>query len=141
MEVALFRSVGTVNYLHKEGYGYRLVVDVDPELVRYYRALIPKWIKTNTQMYDPHISVVRHEVPVVMEAWGTHQGESVEFHYSNIIHQGTVYLWLNVFSTALEDLRVELGLPISSPYTVPPDGFSKCFHCTIGNTKELACQS
>jgi hypothetical protein len=28
-----------------------------------------------------------------------------------------------------------LGLPVSSEYTLPPEGFVKCFHMTIGNFK------
>jgi len=133
----LFESVGVLRYSIKEDYGYRLVVEIDPEIVNYYRALIPPWKgKPARQMYAPHISVVRNEVPINLDAWGKYEGEQVPFLYSNHIYHGTVYWWLNAFCTRLEAIRVELGLPVSSQYTMPPEGFVKCFHLTIGNMKD-----
>jgi hypothetical protein len=131
----LYESVGTLNYKHEEGYGYRLVVDIDPEISRYYRSLIPKWHSFNSQMYSPHISVVRHETPARLEFWEKYQGDAIQFVYSNVIQRGEVYWWLNVFSKKLEEIRIELGLPVDSPYTRPPDGFEKCFHTTLANSK------
>jgi hypothetical protein len=133
----LFESVGVLRYTIKEEYGYRLVLEVDQGISDFYRALIPKWIKTNKQMYRAHISVVRYEVPPNLDAWGKYEGEEVKFLYSNYINNGTVYWWLNAFCTRLEEIRVELGLPVSSQYTLPPEGFTKCFHMTIGNNKGL----
>jgi hypothetical protein len=88
-------------------------------------------------MYPAHISVVRKEVPPVLSAWEKYQNEPINFNYSPEIHFGSVYIWLNVFSTELEAIRRELGLPVSSQYTLPPEGFVKCFHCSIGNFKNL----
>jgi hypothetical protein len=133
----LFTSTGILRYSHNDEYGYRLVMDVDRDLANYYRGLIPKWIKTNPQKYPPHVSIVRKEVPKNLSVWGKYEGDSVEFTYSNVVHGGTVYYWMNVFSERLEEIRVELGLPVSSQYTLPPEGFVKCFHMTIGNLKGL----
>lgn len=133
----LFKSSGPLRYRIGQDGGYSLRVEVDQGISDFYRSLIPKWIKTNSQMYPAHISVVRKEVPVNLEFWGKHEGEEVEFVYSNEIHHGTVYWWLNAFSKRLEEVRIELGLPVSSQYTRPPDSWIKCFHITIGNMKGL----
>ena len=130
--MTLYSSTGVIRY------GFtNLVVDIDPEIVRYYRALMPKYIQSNPQMYPAHISVVRKEVPPKMEFWRKYEGEKIEFFYSPIVHQGSVYFWLNVFCSRLEKIRVELGLSISSEYTRPPEGHVHTFHCTIGNSKKL----
>jgi hypothetical protein len=131
----LFNSTGILSYHRSEGGGYKLVVEADKEIGRYYRSLIPKWIRTNAQMYDTHISVVRKEVPPKAEHWGKYAGQPVEFQYENIIRQGKVYFWLNAFCVRLEEIRAELGLPVHSPYTLPPEGFSHCFHITVANVK------
>lgn len=136
MEYTLFKSVGTLRYGYKGG-DYNLVVDVDQGLADYYRSLIPKSISFNRQKYPPHISVVRKEVPINLDLWGKYNGHEIEFVYSNVIRWGQVYYWLDVFSTRLEEIRLELGLPVSSQYTLPPDGFVKCFHCSLCNRKGL----
>ena len=115
----------------------KMFVEVDPEIVRYARALIPKWIRTNPQKYRPHISVVRRETPPNFHLWMKHEGEKIEFQYANTVHSGKVYWWLNAFSVTLEEIRQELGLPVSSQYTRPPGPYIKCFHITIGNVKGL----
>lgn len=114
---------------------HKLVANVDQELSDYYKSLIPKYINVNPQRYPAHISIVRKEVPVHREFWGKYEGESVEFFYSPAIRSGTVYFWLDVFSQRFEEIRLELGLPVRTEYTVPPDGFIKTFHLTIGNMK------
>lgn len=130
-------SAGQLRYSFDEEVGYKLIVEVDPELSRYYRSLIPKYHVANKQRYQPHISVVRKETPPVIDAWGKYEGEDVEFQYDSYIHEGTVYWWLNVFSTRLEDIRIELGLPVSTEYTRPPDTFIKVFHMTLANKKSI----
>ncbi len=135
--MTLFWSKGTLKYNEPGGeYGYRLVVEIDPEITNYYRALIPRHIKLNRQMYPPHVSVVRKEVPPNPEFWGKYEGEEIDFMYDNAIQSGTVYWWLNCFSKRLEDIRLELGLLVDSPYTKPPEGYAKCWHSTLGNLKE-----
>lgn len=128
-------ATGILHYSRGEHGGFRLVVNVDQQISEYYRSLIPKYISLNKQRYPAHISVVRKEVPVNLEFWEKYDGQEVEYFYSPIVCFGRVYCWLNVFSQRLEEIRLELGLPVSSEYTLPPEGFVKCFHMTIGNFK------
>ena len=135
MNFGMLKSTGILKYGKSFNSGVKLILEVDQGISRFYKSLIPKYYTANPQKHFPHISVVRHEQPPNMEFWGKYQGIYVDFYYSNIIHNGTVYWWLDAFSTHLEEIRVELGLPISSHYTQPPDGFNKVFHITIGNSK------
>jgi hypothetical protein len=133
--MSLYWSKGTLVYGADNNGLSKLNVLVDPGIVSLYRALIPPYYTANPQMYAPHISVVRKETPPNMEFWGKYEGEVVEYAYSPEIHRGTVYWWLNAFCVRLEEIRTELGLPVSSQYTMPPEGFVKCFHITLGNSK------
>lgn len=128
----LFFSSGVIHYRPDH-----LVVDVDQEITRYYRSLLPKTIYLNTQMYSSHISIVRKETPRHPQFWGKYEGQTVGFYYNNVIRNGTLYYWLDVFSIRFEIIRVELGLTVSSPFIEPPPGFLHCFHTTLGNVKEL----
>ena len=129
----MFESVGKLRYSGE----YRLVVEVDPELARYYRALIPSWLPANRPRWPAHITIVRpeKEVPIHLEYWGKYEGDSVPFLYDPEIKSGKIYYWLNIWCKRLEDIRTELGLPVRSEFTLPPEGFVKCFHCTIANMK------
>lgn len=117
----------------------RLVVDIDPGIASYYRSLIPKSMPVNGTRYAPHVTVVRptKEVPTNITVWKKYEGETVEFCYSPLIHTDGVYFWLNVLCKRLEAVREELGLPILSRFTVPPEGFRKFFHATIANVKGI----
>lgn len=130
----LFQSTGTLKYSE---HGLNLRVEVDPEIVRYYRAFLPKSFKCNHQAYAPHISVVRKELPLNMAAWRKYDNEPVVFEYANIVYSGEIYVWLNAYCRRLEDIREELGLPRTSEITRPPSGWDWTFHITIGNTKCL----
>ena len=134
MNDILYSSIGVFEY-HLSDSNYKAIVRIDQEISNFYRALIPKWIQVAPQMYPAHISVVRKEVPPNKDVWGKHAGEKIKFLYSPIIHHGEVYWWLNVFCKRLEEIRLELGLPVDSLYTRPPDGMKKTFHMTLGNTK------
>jgi len=113
---------------------YWLVVDVDPGIVEFARALVPKAIRLNRQKFAPHITVVRNEKPVNMGAWRAHEGEIVQFTYSPIVFDDGLYWWIGASCPRLQEVRVELGLPEFSEFTRPPD-MSDLFHITIGNTK------
>ncbi len=132
----LLSSSGLLCYSQDDGQ-YRLVVEVDLELTRYYRSLIPKWLDWNKPRWPSHITVVRPYKETVpnLKPWGKYQGELIEFEYDNFLYNGTVYYWLNIFSNRLEEIRAELGMEVSSPYTKPPEGYIKCFHCTVANCK------
>ena len=81
------------------------------------------------------ISLVRKEIPKNLDAWGKYEGKKIEFKYSPDIQCDERYWWLNVYSKTLENIREELGLPVGSRYTRPPDGHEHVFHVTIANRK------
>lgn len=113
---------------------YRLVVDIDPGITDFYRALVPKTVRLNRQKFAPHITVVRETSLPSPARWGAHEGERILFEYNPEIQEGHVYYWLEVYSERMGDIRVELGLPRSGPNTRPPDG-AECFHTTLDNLK------
>lgn len=131
-----FESSGTLRYSINP---YKLIVEVDKDLAKYYRSMIPKYFKTNTQAYSPHISVVRNETPAKLEFWHKYEGEIIVFTYSNIIYQNDTYYWINVYSRQLEDIREELGLLRKSDFPSPhrPLEFDWTFHITVGNAKDI----
>lgn len=126
-----YKSIGKLRY------GYtNLVLDIDPDIAKYYRKLIPKSIWLRPQKYDPHISVVRKEkTQPKMEFWRKYEGEKIEFIYSNVIRNSDQYYWLDVWSKRLEEIRTELGLINDSLFIKPLEGFTKTFHITLGNMK------
>lgn len=132
----MFKSKGYIHYDDSEG--FRLTVEVNQDLADYYRALIPKYYNARRSRYPAHITVVRPEKenPPKIRYWGDHEGERVEFLYDPFVYSDKGYYWLNCWCKRLEEIREELGLPITSRYTLPPSGFTKCFHCTVGNYKE-----
>ena len=111
----------------------RLVVEIDKEIPRYYRSLIPKSISQHGQipMYAPHISVIRKEIPPDMTNWKKYSGQSVDFEYDPYIHIDEKYCWMSCYSSNLEAIRVELGLQRHRFMTENP-----CFHTTIMNFKK-----
>lgn len=132
----MFSSTGTLSYGYDNNKLLKLIVNIDSEISRYYCSFIPKYYTINRQMYPPHITVVRKEKPPNLKVWNKYEGQEIEFFYSNqVFHEG-VYFWLNAFSTKLEEIRLELGLPISSKYTRPPDSFERVFHITLANCKQ-----
>jgi hypothetical protein len=134
----LYKSTGTIKSEIVESYGPRLILEIDQGLIDYYFSLIPKYVYPRRQKYKAHISVVRKEIiePEYINTFNKLNNNQIDFYYSPIIHFGEVYCWLNVFSTDLESLRKSLGLEVSSLYTLPPEGFKKCFHTTIANFKK-----
>lgn len=136
MNFGMYKSTGILRYATGNA-GVKLIVEVDPGITAFYKSLIPKYYVANPQKYAPHISVVRKELPPRMDVWGKYEGQPVDFYYDGIVREGTVYWWLDTYSVKLEEIRLELGLPVSSPYTLPPEGFSKCFHTTLANKKSM----
>lgn len=134
-EIKTFESKGVLRY--STSTGYRLAVDVDQQLTNYYRSLIPKWKSVTRPRWPAHITLVRpeKEIPIHLEHWEKYADEPIKFLYESHIYEGTMYYWLNIWCKRLEDIRRELGLPVISQYTLPPEGFIKCFHCTLGNKK------
>jgi len=130
----MFKSIGTLIY--SELPQIKLALEIDPQIAKYYRSLIPKYISLSVPMHAPHISVIRKAIPPNMNLWGKYQGEQIEFTYDPEICFGTVYCLIKCYSTRLEDIREELGLSRHSSVTRPPDE-QPCFHTTLGNFKHL----
>ena len=126
------QSIGKLNFSISETHGHRLVVDVDSDIARFARSLIPRFYDVRIPKYPPHISLVRGEQP--NEKWGLRHGQEVEFEYYPGVYNDSVYWWMRVGFKNLREIREELGLAPSSKITRPPDGFD-CFHITIGNMK------
>jgi hypothetical protein len=133
----LYKGKGVLRYFQEENIPnqYKLIVLTDQGIADFYRSLIPKYIYIKPQFYPAHISVVRKETPINIDFWGKYEDEEINFEYSNEIKNGTVYWWINVFSKRLEEIRLELGLSIKEEYTMPPYGYKKTFHMTLGNVK------
>jgi hypothetical protein len=127
----MFSSMGTLQYVENP---FKVIVEVDPDLVRYYRSFIPKSVIFNIPLYSPHISVVRNEVIPNPQFWGKYEGEIITFDYEGEIGSSLNYYWLNVFSQRLEDIRTELGLP-NANFPLSPAN-RKYFHITLANLKE-----
>lgn len=129
----MFYSTGILKYFSNP---LKLIVQVDQGISDFYRTLIPKSHYVQRQMYAAHISVVRKEKPPKMDLWGKHQNRKIVFEYDNMIYNNETYYWLNAYAKELEEIRLELGLPICSPWTRSPDGRHR-FHVTIGNIKNV----
>ena len=121
-----FTGTGTLHY----GPGDRVVLNIDPEIARYYRSFIPKSKRVNSTRYHPHITVIRsgREKAQNLESWGLHEGENFSFQYNPEVIEDHTYYTLKAYSKDLEDIRIELGLPRMRI------GYD-CFHITIGNKK------
>jgi hypothetical protein len=125
----MYESTGILHY----SLPYKIMVEVDPSLGSYYRSLAPKIVKLNKPLYPPHISVLRKETPINIEAWNKHEGREITFSYQGVFND-EIYYWLEARSPALEEIRSELGLPLISGLTQSPDKRHR-FHITIGNVK------
>ena len=121
-------SDGHLHYSFYADGAHKVILTVDPELVRYCLSRIPKWVDPQRQKYPPHISVVRKEIPTNLDAWGKYENELIAFTYEPITWTDHKYVWFDCYSDRLQEIRVELGLP---PYR----GTFESFHCSIGNYK------
>jgi len=133
----MFTSYGIVHYDTKDGPW--VSVSVDQQLADYCFALIPKHHRVVKPRWKPHVTVLRPEdLPIHPENWEKHEGERVEFIYDPTVLCESGFWWFNLWCVTMEDIRRELGLSIISRITVPPPGYSKCFHCTIGKDVAIA---
>lgn len=128
----MFTSIGKLKYQKAAQYQYKLILEADQGISDFYRALIPRYLHIQQQMYRAHISVVRWENPIKLEFWGKHQNELITFQYDSYVYNDQTYYWLNVSCPRLEQIRMELGL---SPSRFVDENM-KLFHLTIGNIKK-----
>ena len=130
----MFTSRGTLRF-SIEANLYIARLNVDPQIVYYYRSLVPKSVRLNRQKFTTHVSVVRELNLPLINSWDQHKDE-IEFHYDPYVFAGDTYWWINVQCEQLHELRLNLGLERDCWYTRPPD-LAEAFHITIGNTKSL----
>jgi len=133
----MYSSNGIVHYDTAEGHWCN--VSVNQQLADYYYSLIPKSLRVVRPRWKAHVTVVRPEDnPTNLENWGKHEGEIVPFVYDpTILYEGGFW-WFNLWCVTMEDIRKEIGLSIKSRITIPPPGYSKCFHCTIAKDSAIA---
>lgn len=128
----MFTSTGIIHYTNDNW----VFVYIDDQLADYYYAMIPKYYKTIKSRRPAHVSVVRPEESIInLENWGKHDGERVSFVYHPDILVEKEFWWFNLWCKEMENIRLELGLSIKSRITIPPSGYSKCFHCTVAINK------
>jgi len=129
----LYSSCGIL----ESGPNNRLVLRIDPDIVKLYYSLLPKAWYVQRSYHPAHITVCRTGVERPAVGVENFSGLRCEFFYSNIIDWDERYFWLNCWSRELEEVRSILGLTIASRLTMPPAGHMKTFHCTIGNVKRV----
>jgi len=128
----MYKSTGKLIYDNDKR---RCVMLIDNEIAEYYRTFIPKSQKWMRPRYRPHITIARTGIEKVSNhLWGYGSGMKIQFTYDPYIWIGRKYIFLDAFSTELEDVRAKLGL---SRQRMPhPFGMDySCFHITIANMK------
>jgi hypothetical protein len=120
----LYKAKGRVQV-----YDSYIVAYINPDIVRFYKSLIPKWIYVNRQKYDAHITIVRKDAETIpnKENQPLVDGKTVWFYYDTQIKTCGTYYWMNVYSRDIEQIRISLGLSKCR---------FDCFHITLGNIKE-----
>jgi hypothetical protein len=121
-------SSGILHYDYEEA---KVILEIDQDIVEYYRSFIPKSIRYNIPLYAAHISIVRKESPPKLRYWGLYEGEEIPFLYSNILREDDFYFWIDVApNERLKQIRNELGLSNCR-------AISGKYHITICNKKNL----
>lgn len=116
----MFESVGKLIYREES-----LVLEVDSEIGRYYRSLLPKSWRFSEGRWPDHITVIRKG-----EGKEYLGGEEVEFLYSGEIKYDNEYIWLSCYCERLSQIRISVGLDLCFDKI-------KGFHITIANFKNL----
>lgn len=132
--MSLFQSNAIVKY----GPGIKVVAEIDQEIGKYYRNLIPKYYCVKSQAYSAHITIVRlnKETPKNLENWLKYEGKKISYYYSPIIQNDDKYFWLNAYSEEIGAIREELGLPKFRDDTLFGGVKRNEYHITIGNVKK-----
>lgn len=107
-------------------------VHLDPDLIKYYRALCPKYLNIKPPKEHSHVSVVR-PFEIIDEKlkslyWSKYEGEIVQIEYWLPVCTDMLYYWINCDCARLAEIRLELGL---SKYR----GNFQSHHITLGNCK------
>ena len=105
------------------------LVNLDPEISRYYRYWIRRELHINLHQpsWGTHVSIIRGEKPWPdqMHLWKKYNGLEVEIEYSHNVRQAHMkdYWFVDVKCPQLIDIRKELNLPCNFG-----------LHMTIGRT-------
>lgn len=91
-----------------------LVVNVDPEIVAYYRWWVYRRFMLQLQhtAWHPHVTVLdgrRYVTPEKQKLWEKYAGEIIHFEYSPAIEQHWKFWTLPVRSARLQEIKRELG--------------------------------
>jgi len=133
----MYFSAGIIHYDTSDG--NRVTVGVDQSVADYYYSLIPRYYKAIKPRWKAHITVVSPIDEIVHpEKWGAREGQTAKFVYDPMILREKGYWWFNLWSIEMEDIRKELGMSIISRITIPPEGYTKCFHCTLAKDSCLS---
>jgi hypothetical protein len=121
----------------KYGPAMQAVARIDQGISDFYRSLIPKAYGVQPQAWPAHITIVRKgkETPTKMDAWGKHEGRTIEFTYDTTIQTDGTYFWLNAWSEEVGDIREELGLPRYRDDSAFGGVSRQEYHITLGNVK------
>lgn len=104
---------------------YWLILKTDEELIRYYKAMLMQIYDLSFEktVWGSHISVIRGTPPPNKQQWKKYQNEIITFEYTNRVYRAHSFFCVDAYSSRLEEIRTELGLP-----PTPKTGF----HITIG---------
>lgn len=104
----------------------------DPAIGNYYFSLLPRYLKIQglQRPQNPaHITVARRNIEKpCYDNWKYRDGEEIEFQYDGMLWRDELYVWLDVWSDEIAEIREKLGLPrIRETF--------ECYHLTIANFK------
>lgn len=123
----MYTGFGTLQY-----YTNYAVLWTDPEIGNYYFSLLPQYLKIQglQRPQNPaHITVSRRNIEKPdFDNWKYRDGDKLSFQYDGILWRDEFYVWLDVWSDDIAEVRGKLGLPTIR------EGF-ECYHLTIGNFK------
>lgn len=126
----MFRSFVSSGQIKTSFLPTKLIVEVDPELQRYYLNQIPKNLRPQKTRYPTHISVIRQDTTIAI---GQFHDQWVDFVYEHEIYEDDKYFWLQVLCPRLKQIRAICGLSATQVgVTYSPDERHP-FHITIAN--------
>lgn len=126
----MFTATGVLKYDPGKGTkGYDphwALLMCDDEISAYYAWLLKRHgqeVHSNDKgLWKTHVSVMKGEVPPILDKWGKYDGCELTFHYTNQIrYENGKHAWVDVYSEDLSAVREMYGFP-----------FKPWYHLTIG---------